>query len=189
MGSAGLAYALNDPDQPQEVVDASAADRNEDRASRDLDRGAVPSPTPTTAATAPKPTSAPRAVRTTTPAPVRTAASAAEPPLPVAAGCGSYSGHRLTACSLLPSYGWSSAQMPALDQLWEHESGWNPRSENPSSGAYGIPQALPGSKMASAGDDWATNARTQIRWGLGYIRDRYGSPSAAWSFWQAHNWY
>jgi hypothetical protein len=79
--------------------------------------------------------------------------------------------------------------MPALDQLWAHESGWNQFAENPSSGAYGIPQALPGSKMVSAGADWRTNPATQITWGLGYIRDRYGSPSAAWSFWQANNWY
>ncbi|MEZ5098039.1 MAG: hypothetical protein R2731_19335 [Nocardioides sp.] len=69
------------------------------------------------------------------------------------------------------------------------ESGWRVNADNPYSSAYGIPQALPGSKMASAGPDWATNPVTQIRWGLGYIRDRYGSPCGAWSFKRSHNWY
>jgi hypothetical protein len=69
------------------------------------------------------------------------------------------------------------------------ESRWNHVAENPSSGAYGIPQALPGSKMASAGDDWATNPETQIRWGLGYIDARYGSPCAAWEHSEEKNWY
>jgi hypothetical protein len=79
--------------------------------------------------------------------------------------------------------------MPALDALWSHESGWNHTAANPSSGAYGIPQALPGNKMASVASDWETNPATQIRWGLGYIRDRYGSPDAAWSYFQANGWY
>ena len=69
------------------------------------------------------------------------------------------------------------------------ESGWNPFADNPTSSAYGIPQALPGSKMASAGADWATNPVTQIRWGLGYIRDRYGSPCGAWAHSEANGWY
>ena len=68
-------------------------------------------------------------------------------------------------------------------------TGWNPRADNPTSSAYGIPQALPGSKMSSAGEDWRTNPVTQIRWGLGYIRDRYGSPCSAWSFKQGRGWY
>ncbi|WUI01110.1 lytic transglycosylase domain-containing protein [Spirillospora sp. NBC_00431] len=79
---------------------------------------------------------------------------------------------------------WSS-----LLTLWNHESGWNERAENPSSGAYGIPQALPGTKMASAGNDWRTSSPTQIAWGLGYIKARYKDPCGAWSFWQSHNWY
>jgi hypothetical protein len=90
----------------------------------------------------------------------------------------------------LGKYGWGgSAQWIALDKLWNKESGWNPRADNPTSSAYGIPQALPGSKMATAGRDWRTNAATQIRWGLGYIKDRYGSPANAWAHSQAHNWY
>jgi Transglycosylase SLT domain len=89
---------------------------------------------------------------------------------------------------LLPAYGFSSDQWGCLYQIWEHESGWNATAENPS-GAYGIPQALPGDKMASAGPDWQTNATTQIKWGLGYIQSIYGTPCDAWSFWQAHDYY
>ncbi|QOL33928.1 CHAP domain-containing protein [Bifidobacterium lemurum] len=77
----------------------------------------------------------------------------------------------------------------ALVWIWNHESGWRWDAENPSSGAYGIPQSLPANKMASAGDDWKDNAATQIAWGLQYIKDRYGSPGKAKEFWLAHNWY
>jgi hypothetical protein len=84
------------------------------------------------------------------------------------------------AMSMMGSYGWSSSQFSCLDSLWSHESGWSVTAANPD-GAYGIPQALPGSKMASAGSDWQTNAATQIRWGLGYIKGLYGSPCGAWS--------
>ena len=89
---------------------------------------------------------------------------------------------------LLKSYGWSSDQFGCLVSMWNRESGWRTDAANPS-GAYGIPQALPGSKMASAGADWQTNAATQIKWGLGYIKARYVSPCGAWSFWQDHNYY
>ncbi len=94
-----------------------------------------------------------------------------------------------TARLLCQPFGWSSGtEWDDLENLWEQESGWNELAENPS-GAYGIPQALPGSKMASAGPDWKTDAATQIRWGLGYIAGRYGSPSAAWKHEQANGWY
>jgi len=93
------------------------------------------------------------------------------------------------ASAMLGSYGWGQDQFGCLDSLWSHESGWNPSASNPSSGAYGIPQALPGSKMSSAGSDWATNAATQIRWGLGYIKSLYGSPCGAWSHEQATGYY
>jgi hypothetical protein len=76
-----------------------------------------------------------------------------------------------------------------LEPLWEHESGWNVTAENPSSGAYGIPQALSGTMMASSGPDWQTNAATQIRWGLTYIQGRYGSPCGAWAHEESDNWY
>lgn len=93
------------------------------------------------------------------------------------------------ARALLAEFGFSSDQFGCLDSLWTRESGWRWDADNPSSSAYGIPQALPGSKMASAGADWATNPATQIRWGLGYIRDRYGSPCSAWGHSESHNWY
>jgi hypothetical protein len=93
------------------------------------------------------------------------------------------------ALAMLGSFGWSSSQFGCLVSLWGRESGWNTYASNPSSGAYGIPQALPGSKMASAGADWATDPATQIRWGLGYIKDLYGSPCAAWDHSEADGWY
>ncbi|MEU0130086.1 MULTISPECIES: transglycosylase SLT domain-containing protein [unclassified Streptomyces] len=81
-------------------------------------------------------------------------------------------------------------QFQCFSNIVDRESGWNYQASNPSSGAYGIMQALPGSKMASAGADWQTNPATQIKWGLSYMNsDRYGSPCAAWSFWQANHWY
>ena len=85
--------------------------------------------------------------------------------------------------------GWGDDQFACLLSLWNKESGWRWNAENRSSGAYGIPQALPGSKMASAGDDWRTNPRTQIAWGLGYIAGRYGDPCGAWAHSKAKNWY
>jgi len=91
--------------------------------------------------------------------------------------------------SMLGSFGWSTSQFSCLQPLWQRESGWSATASNPTSGAYGIPQALPGSKMASAGADWQTSAATQIRWGLGYIQSTYGSPCAAWSHEQAYGWY
>lgn len=84
---------------------------------------------------------------------------------------------------------WSERDYQALVTLWEHESGWQWNATNPTSGAYGIPQALPASKLASAGADWKDNAATQITWGLAYIQSRYGTPQAAWAFWQIHHWY
>jgi uncharacterized protein YabE (DUF348 family) len=85
--------------------------------------------------------------------------------------------------------GWSGSEWTCLESLWERESGWNYQAANPSSGAYGIPQALPGSKMGSAGSDWATNPATQIEWGLGYISDRYGTPCGAWGHSESVGWY
>jgi hypothetical protein len=93
------------------------------------------------------------------------------------------------AMGMLADYGWSSDQFSCLDSLYVRESGWNPSAANPSSGAYGIPQALPGDKMAVYGSDWETNPETQLEWGLAYIQDRYGSPCGAWSFWLSNNWY
>jgi hypothetical protein len=85
--------------------------------------------------------------------------------------------------------GWTGRQWVCLKKLWYRESGWSKNSGSPDGGAFGIPQALPGSKMASAGSDWRTNAATQIKWGLGYISGRYGSPCSAYAHWQSHSWY
>jgi hypothetical protein len=87
------------------------------------------------------------------------------------------------------AYGWGIGQFPPLLSLWNQESGWRWNADNPSSGAYGIPQSLPADKMASAGADWRTNAATQMRWGMAYIRSVYGSPSGAWAHEVSHNWY
>ena len=86
-------------------------------------------------------------------------------------------------------YGWSDADFQALVKLWNKESGWNPAAHNSRSGAYGIPQALPASKMATAGTDYLTNYKTQIEWGLSYIKSRYGTPSAAWNQSCSRGWY
>lgn len=93
------------------------------------------------------------------------------------------------ARALLGQFGFSSDQFGCLDSLWTRESNWTWNADNPSSSAYGIPQALPGSKMSSAGTDWETNPATQIKWGLGYIQDRYGSPCGAWGHSQSNGWY
>jgi hypothetical protein len=108
---------------------------------------------------------------------------------PVPASCKEYSGNRAIGCALLLEAGFGLAEMPCLEKLWSRESGWNPKATNPSSGAYGIPQALPGDKMAKYGADWRTNPVPQIKWGLNYIEDRYRDPCGAWSFFQANNWY
>lgn len=93
------------------------------------------------------------------------------------------------AYNMLSQFGWSpSTYFSCLNNIWTRESGWLYNAENPS-GAYGIPQALPGDKMASAGPNWMTDPTTQIKWGLGYIQERYGDPCSAWSFWQAHDYY
>ncbi|MFD1506978.1 G5 domain-containing protein [Georgenia yuyongxinii] len=90
---------------------------------------------------------------------------------------------------LAAARGWGAEQFRCLDALWTRESNWRVHADNPSSSAYGIPQALPGSKMASAGADWATNPATQITWGLGYIAGRYGTPCGAWGHSQSVGWY
>lgn len=93
------------------------------------------------------------------------------------------------AYDMVIARGWSDADFACLVALWNKESGWRVNAYNPSSGAYGIPQALPGSKMATAGADWETSAATQITWGLGYIGARYGTPCGAWGHSQSVGWY
>jgi len=90
---------------------------------------------------------------------------------------------------MVMAMGWDENEWNCLAALWTRESNWNAYSFNPSSGAYGIPQAVPGEKMASAGEDWATNPETQIRWGIAYITGRYGTPCGAWQHSEERGWY
>ncbi|PSK96068.1 hypothetical protein CLV30_1279 [Haloactinopolyspora alba] len=96
---------------------------------------------------------------------------------------------RAVARELMADYGWGEEQFSCLDQLWTRESNWDYTAENPTSGAYGIPQSLPPEKMAEFGEDYRTNPITQIEWGLSYIDDTYGTPCSAWSHSEATNWY
>lgn len=93
------------------------------------------------------------------------------------------------AYDMVKARGWDDDQYACLVALWKKESGWRVNAYNRSSGAYGIPQALPGKKMAKFGDDWQTNPATQIKWGLSYIKGRYGTPCGAWSHSQSTGWY
>ncbi|MBZ4487233.1 phospholipase [Microbacterium sp. cx-55] len=117
------------------------------------------------------------------------AAKAAQQAADALAQANTPDGARATARQMAADrYGWGDGQFQCLNSLWQKESGWNYQAYNPS-GATGIPQALPGSKMASAGSDWQTVAATQISWGLDYISRAYGTPCGAWSHSQATNWY
>ncbi|GHJ50272.1 hypothetical protein Cs7R123_76140 [Catellatospora sp. TT07R-123] len=199
------AWRLTAADEPA-AVDLAARDAAAQQYSRDFERSPAPTPSaePTPTAT---PSLPPRVPQT---APAATLAASAKPkpnPKPTAThgtpkpaapkppavatptSCKAYSGNQLTACKLLPTFGFAYSQMPPLVKLWTHESGWNARAENKGSGAYGIPQALPGSKMAKFGGDWKTNPATQIKWGLDYIKNRYKTPAGAWSHFQNNSWY
>jgi hypothetical protein len=148
------------------AADKAAADRAAaaQAANRDQQRQPLPSATSSTP----------------TPAPTHTSTPAPKPTTP----SGSYGSAYAIAQSMVPS-----GQFACFSNIIERESGWDVHATNPSSGAYGLGQALPGSKMASAGSDWENNPTTQIKWVLSYMDSRYGSPCGAWSFWQSHNWY
>lgn len=108
---------------------------------------------------------------------------------PLISAAGQKGEYQKYALTLMDDYGWAASEITPLINLWNRESGWNPSSHNRSSGAHGIPQALPAGKMAVEGSDYYTNGETQIRWGLGYISRRYGSPSAAWKHFCSSGWY
>lgn len=130
----------------------------------------------------------PQAAPAPPPAPAPAPAPAPEPaPAPVAVD--DPAAAQAYAASQLASYGWAPDQMQCLMTLWTKESEWKTTATNPSSGAYGIVQSLPAEKMATAGADYVTNFRTQINWGLNYIKERYGSPCGALNFHYANNWY
>jgi hypothetical protein len=107
----------------------------------------------------------------------------------IAADCSEYSGNQAIGCTMTLEAGWDMNEVGCLISLWDKESGWDETAYNESSGAYGVPQSLPGDKMASHGDDWETNPATQIAWGLDYIEGRYGSPCGAWSHSESNGWY
>ncbi|WIM99229.1 lytic transglycosylase domain-containing protein [Actinoplanes oblitus] len=121
------------------------------------------------------------------------AAAAAAGPVayagPIPKSCNEFSGSRAIGCALTLQAGFGLDQFACLNKLWARESGWNYRAENRGSGAYGIPQSLPGSKMAAFGDDWKTNPATQIKWGLDYIKKRYDTPCGAWAHSEKYNNY
>ncbi|MHA7155421.1 coiled-coil domain-containing protein [Arthrobacter sp. TMN-50] len=151
----------------------------------------IPGPAPAPPHAEPDPGTAPKLpapAPTPTPAPAPTPTPAPAPPAP-APIVDDPAGAQAYASSRLSSFGWGGGEFQCLVDLWNKESRWLTSANNPYSGAYGIPQSLPGSKMGSAGADWRTNYRTQIEWGLGYISGRYGSPCAAWQHSQRMNWY
>ncbi|MFD0638601.1 transglycosylase SLT domain-containing protein [Catenulispora yoronensis] len=163
------------------AADKAAADRAAAAAAanRDAQRQSLPSAT-STSTSAPKATATPKPTATSKPtsAPTTTKTpTATKPPA-------SYGSAYDIAKSMVPS-----GQFGCFANIIQRESGWNVHASNPGSGAYGLGQALPGSKMASAGSDWRDNPATQIKWVLSYMDSRYGSPCGAWSFWQSHNWY
>ncbi|WP_051932680.1 transglycosylase SLT domain-containing protein [Nocardioides aromaticivorans] len=116
----------------------------------------------------------------------RIAKNLPQAPIPADVDRGS---NRALGYQLMIEFGFPEEQWAYLDALWHRESGWNHLAENPSSGAYGIPQSLPGTKMAVVGSDWRTNPETQINWGLAYIGARYGTPQKAWAHSEAVGWY
>jgi hypothetical protein len=115
--------------------------------------------------------------------------AASTPDAPAASGDTSVGASKAFAKATLASRGMGDGEFQCLNNLWERESNWNFRASNASSGAYGIPQSLPGSKMGSIAGDWQTNPQTQILWGIGYISERYGSPCNAWGHSQTVGWY
>ena len=139
---------------------------------------------------------------TPTPTPTPEPAAAAAPAAPAAASAPRAASIAIPAVAapnpgsaqaaarqMVLARGWGEDQYSCLYNLWQRESNWNVYAQNRSSGAYGIPQALPGSKMATAGADWQTNPITQINWGLGYIAGRYGTPCGAWGHSESVGWY
>ncbi|HEY8753472.1 MAG TPA: hypothetical protein VIM40_07490 [Arthrobacter sp.] len=126
---------------------------------------------------------------TAAPAPIAVAPQAAEPAPAPAVAVNDPAGAKAYAAGQLASFGWSADQMQCLSTLWTKESDWTTTATNASSGAYGVVQSLPAEKMASAGADYLTNYRTQINWGLDYIKKSYQSPCGALNFHLSHNWY
>ena len=181
-------------DFPRSMVSSTPAPKKEEPVKKPEDVSSAPAPAPAPSAdanvkdtSADSPAAAP--AKETTPQP-------ATPPKPstVTATAAPMTGTspadaQSFARTYLASKGLGDSEFQCLVTLWNHESGWNFQAKNASSGAYGIPQSLPGSKMASVAADWQTNPQTQIIWGLGYISDRYGTPCGAMAIWNTRGWY
>ncbi len=146
-------------------------------------------PAPAVAETAPEPAPAPAPEPAPAPAPEPAPAPAPAPEPAPAVAVNDPAGAQAYAAGQLGGYGWAPGEMQCLVTLWTKESDWTTTATNASSGAYGIVQSLPAEKMASAGADYLTNYRTQINWGLNYIKERYQSPCGALNFHLSHNWY
>ncbi|WP_192496831.1 transglycosylase [Pseudoclavibacter sp. CFCC 14310] len=173
----------------RELAASIAASNQPQAAASDSAPASSSAPTqPQTPAVPNRPAPAPAPAPTPTPAPAPSPAPAPAP-APAPSGGSSPAAAKAYAQSRISQMGWGNDQFVCLVNLWQKESGWQVNAENRSSGAYGIPQSLPGSKMGSVGADWRTNAQTQIEWGLGYIRGRYGTPCGAWGHSQSTGWY
>ena len=176
-------------DAPTASADTSVAADASEAKPAEAPAPAAPAPAPAAPA-APAPAPAAPAPAAPAPAPAAAAPAPAAPaPAPAPVAIDDPAGAQAYAASQLGSYGWDAGQMPCLQKLWTKESDWKTTATNPSSGAYGVVQSLPATKMASAGADYMTNYRTQINWGLNYVKQRYGSPCGALNFHYAHNWY
>ncbi|PWJ65974.1 hypothetical protein B0H03_102114 [Rathayibacter iranicus NCPPB 2253 = VKM Ac-1602] len=169
-------------DAAQRLVVAGGVERTVERDSFAAQEKPKPTPTPT-----PTPTPVAPQAQATTSESEQDAPAAAAPV--VRAATPDPGSAKAIAYDMIVQRGWADSEYNCLVSLWTRESGWNVYAENKSSGAYGIPQALPGSKMAAAGSDWASNPSTQITWGLGYISGRYGSPCGAWAHSESVGWY
>jgi hypothetical protein len=180
--AASGAVPNNDPSQLKEPAEAQRADA-ERAARKDAQRKADEAAISAAETAKAKPSTAASASakpsKSSSPVPP-------QPPLPIPASCAVYSGNKATGCAAVLAQGWSLAEMACLEKLWDKESHWNPLAHNPGSGAHGIPQAIPGSKM---GPGWQSDPVVQINWGVGYIKGRYGKPCAAWAHSQSTGWY
>ncbi len=173
-------------------LDGAAAKKAEEEAAAEqarLEAEAAAAEAAEAAASAPVSTSSSSSTSSASTGSSSASAPAAPIPSGGTGGDNSPEGAKATAYVMVQARGWGDDQYSCLVSLWNKESGWNYQAMNRSSGAYGIPQALPGSKMSSAGADWQTNAATQISWGLGYISGRYGTPCGAWGQSQSVGWY
>ncbi len=169
--------SLPSEQRPGQALDAVTGEQ----AALVRDEIVVHTPTPT-------PTPTPTATEEAAGAAASSGGAAASIAMPRAAAPNPGSAQAI-AREMVLARGWGEDQYSCLYSLWQRESNWNVYAQNRSSGAYGIPQALPGSKMATAGADWQTNPATQISWGLGYIAGRYGTPCGAWGHSESVGWY